>query len=254
MQLVVPMAGAGRRFAEAGYRLPKPLIPVCGKPMVVRAVEDLPSVERTIFICHPDHIARFGMDDALRTWFPTCRIVVAPGTTDGQACSVRLAAPQLDPDDTVLVAACDNSHIYRRESFESLTRQADLSAAIWTYRGDARVLRNPQAYGWVKQDATGAVTEVSVKVPLSDRPLQDHAVSGCFWFASARLMNEAIDSLVARQERVKGEFYLDSVPNVLVGRGQRVAVFEVEKYIGWGTPEELQSYLRGHPQPRLAAA
>ena len=42
MQIVVPMAGSGRRFSDAGYKLPKPLLPVAGVPMVVQAVRDLP--------------------------------------------------------------------------------------------------------------------------------------------------------------------------------------------------------------------
>ena len=91
MQLVVPMAGLGQRFADVGYALPKPLIPVDGVPMIVRAVEDLPETERHVFVVHPHHVQQHGIDRILQDQFRNARIVVAPGLTRGQACTVRLA-------------------------------------------------------------------------------------------------------------------------------------------------------------------
>ena len=244
MQLVVPMAGAGRRFSDAGYALPKPLIPVSGVPMVVRAVQDLPPVDLAIFVCHSDHVAKHKIDQQLRGHFPNCEVVVAPGLTAGQACSVRLAGTHLDPDQPVLVAACDNTHLYDHDRWQRLTSDPKIDCLVWTYRRDTRVLVRPQAYGWVRADSAGRVLDISVKRPLSGTPLDDHVVSGCFWFRTARLMLDGIDRLVANNDRVNNEFYLDSVPNMLLADSRRVAVFEVDKYIGWGTPEDLEDYLR----------
>jgi NDP-sugar pyrophosphorylase family protein len=244
MQLVVPMAGAGRRFAEAGYHLPKPLIPVLGVPMVVRAVGNLPAASRRVFVCHADHVRDFAIDRTLPRYFPGCRVVVAPSLTEGQACSVRLAGQHLHHDRGVLVAACDNTHLFDEERFEALTADKSVDCLIWTYRHEPRVLVKPQAYGWVRADQRGEVSEVSVKHAVSANPIDDHVVSGCFWFRSAELLLESIDRLVAANSRVNNEFYLDSVPNLLIAQGRRVLAFEVDKYIGWGTPEDLQDYLR----------
>jgi hypothetical protein len=114
---------------------------------------------------------------------------------------------------------------------------------IWTYRHDPRVLVRPTAHGWVQ--VVGQVKNllrVSCKVPISVTPLEDHAISGCFWFRRAGELFQAIDALVASNERVNNEFYLDQVPNLYVKSGRRVVVFEVEKYIGWGTPHDLADY------------
>jgi hypothetical protein len=142
------------------------------------------------------------------------------------------------------VAACDNTHLFDAPRWKALTSDPSIDCLIWTYRNDPRVLARPQAYGWVRAEATGHVLRVSVKQPLSLAPLGDHVVSGCFWFRTARLMLTAIDELVARGERVNGELYLDSVPNILLDEHRDVRVFEVDKYIGWGTPEDLEDYLR----------
>ncbi len=244
MQIVVPMAGLGRRFSEAGYRLPKPLIPIDGRPMVVRAVQDLPTAQRYVFVCHPDHAIAFPLAATLSEYFPDCHVVLTPGLTDGQACTVRLAGSALHADQPVLVTACDNTHLYSGSRFAKLTGSGGPDCLIWTYRRDPRVLINPRWYGWVQADEGGNVNRVSVKVPISDQPMQNHAITGCFWFRSAKLLNAAIDSLVTRNIRVNGEFYLDSVPGVLLEWGCAVEVFEVDKYIGWGTPDDLEEYQR----------
>lgn len=254
MQIVIPMAGTGRRFADAGYTLPKPLIAVSGLPMVVRAVRDLPTASRLVFICHPTHMAEHEIDKVLANYFPNSQIVVAPGLTAGQACSVRLAAEFLDAEEPVLVAACDNTHLYDSRRFARLADDPQVDCLIWTYRRDPRVLLRPQSFGWVRVEESGAVVEVSVKRPLSTTSLiDDRVVSGCFWFRSARLMLAGIDSLLLANARVNNEFYLDSVPNILLAEGRRVLPFDVDKYIGWGTPEDFEDYCRWQRYFRIAS-
>lgn len=243
MQLVIPMAGLGKRFADAGYTMPKPLIPVAGLPMVVRVAQNLPRATRTVFIVHPEHAATYPLAKTLTDHVPGAVVVVAPGLTEGQACSVRLAAEHLDPNDSVLVAACDSTQVYSASTHDALCADPSLDCLIWTYRGEPRVLVNPHWYGWVATNGV-RVTRVSVKKPLSATPLHDHVVSGTFWFRKAKRMIDGIDELVRRNLRVNDEFYLDSVPALLLEAGRGVAVFEMDKYIGWGTPDDFRDYLR----------
>jgi NDP-sugar pyrophosphorylase family protein len=240
------MAGLGRRFVDAGYSTPKPLIDVGGEPMIVRVVGDLPPASRIVFVVNIEHVRRYGIDAALRTYFPQTRVVVTNGLTAGQACTVRLAAEALDLDGEVLVAACDAAHVYDHDRFDALRRDVSVDAIVWTYRGEPRVLASPRSYGWVRVDdrfdGRGDVTGVSCKRPISDQLLADRVLSGFFWFRSARRLMQAIDALVGSGERINNEFYLDVVPNRLIAAGARIVAFDVEKYIGWGTPEDLQDY------------
>ena len=243
MQLVLPMAGLGSRFSKAGFTTPKPLITVSGKPMVVRAVEDLPPVQSKTFVVHPEHVANHQIDSVLRSYFPNARILIAPGLTAGQACTVRLAATDLEPNEEVLVAACDATHVYRREKFEALRADPTVSAMIWGYQREPQTLINPNAYGWVRTASNQLdVLDISCKRPASSQPIHDFVISGFFWFRSVSLMTQAIDAMILADHRVNGEFYLDVVPEYLLRQGHRVVVFGVDKHIGWGTPEELHGY------------
>jgi len=258
MHLVVPMAGLGQRFRDEGYALPKPLIPVAGMPMLVRAVCDLPPCGRMTYLVHPDHVREYDVGQRLREFFPTANVVTTPGLTAGQACTVQLARATVDDDEELLVAACDNTHVYDAAKFDSLRADPTIDAILWTYRRDPRVLARPTAHGWVQlvgqvsnlsrkesgqvENLSCDVAAVSCKRPISATPLNDHAISGCFWFRRAGALFSAIDELVASNERVNNEFYLDQVPNLYLKSGRRVVAFEVTKYIGWGTPQDLADY------------
>ena len=257
MHLIVPMAGLGQRFRDEGYALPKPLIDVSGVPMVVRAVRDLPLCERMTFLVHPDHVREHGIDRRLCEFFPAASVLATPGLTQGQACTVRLASESVGKYEEVLVAACDNTHVYDAAAFAELRADPTIDAVIWTYRHDPRVLVRPTAHGWVKTPGQVSnlfshvsgqfgnlsyVDYVSCKAPISATPLEDHAISGCFWFRRAGELFQAIDELVQGNQRVNNEFYLDQVPNLYLQAGRQVVVFEVEKYIGWGTPSDYRDY------------
>jgi bifunctional N-acetylglucosamine-1-phosphate-uridyltransferase/glucosamine-1-phosphate-acetyltransferase GlmU-like protein len=158
---------------------------------------------------------------------------------------VRLAAEFLDPHAPVLVGACDNTHLYNRQSLADSMAREDVVCLVWTYRGEPRVQIKPSAYGYSKTFKNSSLVEkVFCKVPISNEPIKDHVVSGFFFFQSAQIMNDAIDKMVASNERVNNEFYMDTVPNVLISDGHKVEVFEVEKYIGWGTPEDYEDFLK----------
>jgi len=238
------MAGLGKRFSDAGFLVPKPLVPIDGIPMIVRVLGDLPSATQIIFVVHPKHVADYAIDKLLQDAIPNCHIVVTPGLTEGQACTVRLAADKLVEGESVLVAACDNTHLFNHPTWDRLIEQPDLECVVWTYRGEPRVLAHPEWFGWVETQDDGKIQRVSVKKPVSANIIQDHVVSGTFWFCSAKRMVDRIDQLVASNVRVNNEFYMDSIPNLIVGSGLESRVFEVDKYIGWGSPEDLADYLR----------
>jgi NDP-sugar pyrophosphorylase family protein len=244
VQIVVPMVGLGQRFRDAGYPTPKPLLKVDGIPMIVRVVQDLPDASRLVFVINRMHISEYDIDRLLLNQFPHARLVVAESLTEGQACSVKLGLGALDDQEEVLVVACDNSHLYDHAKWNRLTTDPAVDALIWTYRNEPRVLIEPRWYGWVAVGQDGGVTRVSVKKPLSQNPLADHVVSGSFWFRSVSLLRQGIEDLIRSGERVNNEFYLDSVPERIMQRGGQVRVFEVEKYIGWGTPQDYEDYHR----------
>jgi dTDP-glucose pyrophosphorylase len=240
MIALIPMAGAGSRFTEAGYTIPKPLLPMLGKPMVVKAAEALPDSNHYIFIVRDFQIADYQIDKHLKSHFPGCGIQILDHLTEGQAVTCLQAKEEIENDKPLCIGASDNGMIYDRAAFDAACFDAD--ALIFTFRNNPAVVAKPQAYGWVKVNGDGTVESVSVKVPISNTPINDHAVVGTFWFKQGKIFVEAAEHMIAANKRVNNEFYVDECMNDLIALGYKVKVFEIEHYVCWGTPGDYETF------------
>jgi len=239
---LIPMAGAGQRFADKGYTTPKPLIPIDGSPMVVRAANSLPAADKWIFAVRAEHIDHSQIDRQLDSLFSPITVVPVPRLTEGQASTCLLARIFLREDDWLNIGACDNAMVWNKEKFLSLKNDPNIDALIWTFRNNPAVLQDPRMYGWVVTEDDSIAKQVSVKVPISDLPMNDHAVIGAFSFRKAADFLRCADRMINQNRRIKNEFYVDELMNVAIEDRLRVKVFEVDYYVCWGTPQDLDTY------------
>ncbi len=248
-RILIPMAGAGQRFADAGYTVHKPAIMTVDratgqeKPMVVCATKDLPGVaadgSNVIYVDRNFHQTD-GVEDAIRAWYPQAAFITVDHLTEGQACTCMLAEPYLDPEQPLLIAGCDNGMDIDRDAFDALTKECD--CIVFTYRHNEAVLANPNAYGWMIADAAGNITGTSIKKAISDRPMEDPAVVATFWFRRAAVFIEATKKMIAENDRINGEFYVDQTVKHVLDLGYRAKIFDIDRYVGWGTPADYEGY------------
>lgn len=248
-RILIPMAGAGQRFADAGYTVHKPAIMTVDratgqeKPMVVCATKDLPGVaadgSNVIYVDRNFHQTD-GVEDAIRAWYPQTSFITVDHLTEGQACTCMLAEPYLDPEQPLLIAGCDNGMDIDRDAFDALTKECD--CIVFTYRHNEAVLANPNAYGWMIADADGNITGTSIKKAISDRPMEDPAVVATFWFRRAAVFIEATKKMIAENDRINGEFYVDQTVKHVLDLGYRAKIFDIDRYVGWGTPADYEGY------------
>ena len=233
------MAGRGQRFSDLGYDIPKPLIDIDGQPMIQRAASCLPDAEEWIFICRKDHEDASEISRSLKKVFPNPRIILLDQITDGQASTCMLAAPYLKGDECVNIGACDNAMIYKLAEWEHQLQDADV--LVWTFRNHPTVTHKPEMYSWAEaQD--DVIRKIHVKKPISNTPKNDHALIGAFTFKRSENLITCYAELHQANRRVNNEFYIDELVNVAIEKGLRAKVFEVDFYIGWGTPHDLETY------------
>lgn len=248
-RILIPMAGAGQRFADAGYTVHKPAIMTVDratgqeKPMVVCATKDLPGVaadgSNVIYVDRNFHKTD-SVEDAIRAWYPQAAFITVDHLTEGQACTCMLAEPYLDPEQPLLIAGCDNGMDIDRDAFDALTKECD--CIVFTYRHNEAVLANPNAYGWMIADADGNITGTSIKKAISDSPMEDPAVVATFWFRRAAVFIEATKKMIAENDRINGEFYVDQTVKHVLDLGYRAKIFDIDRYVGWGTPADYEGY------------
>lgn len=251
MNILIPMAGEGKRFADAGYTTHKPAIPTIYRatgetlPMVVCATLDLPGVDQdggnVIFVDRDFHRAD-GVEDAIRARLPRAAFLGVDKLTEGQACTCLLAKDRINNGEELLIAGCDNGMVFDLARFQAVKQETD--CLVFTCRNNEAVLENPSAYGWMIVDDADNITGVSIKKPISDDPLHDHAVVATFWFRTGSIFVEAAEKMIREEDRVNGEFYVDQVVKHVLELGFRAKVFEIDRYFGWGTPRDYENYMR----------
>lgn len=234
---LIPMAGLGQRFVNEGYTTPKPLLLVDGLPMIVQALKALPKAEENVVIIRTDQVDKESISNILNKHFDHITIIEIDKLTEGQASTCLLAEKYIHPNAVLTIGACDNGMEYNKNEFELALQQND--ALIWTFRNNPSVLLNPNMYGWVKLDVENKFNLVSCKKQISDNPIMDHAIIGAFTFKKAKYFFNSVKKMIALNDRVNNEFYVDNVFNHLEGE---INVFEVKKYICWGTPSDYEKY------------
>ncbi len=238
---LIPLAGAGSRFTKEGFKDPKPLIDVSGKPMIIQAAEYLPKADKNSFVCLESHINNYPLKESIKSVYPNAKITVINTLTEGQACTCELGLQDDDDGCALLIAACDNGMIWNSKKYKKLIADDSVDAIIWSFRNHPSSERNPEMYGWIKTDGDD-ITGVSVKKAISDNPRKDHAIVGTFYFRKAAYFKEALKRMYKNNTRVNGEFYVDSTVNELIAMGLKVKVFEVDHYLGWGTPNDYWTF------------
>jgi NDP-sugar pyrophosphorylase family protein len=239
LTIVIPMAGRGSRFAEAGYALPKPLLPIHGLPMIEVVVRNLSPSEpaRFVFICRREHLAAYDLEAGLRAAAPGCEIVAIDGVTEGAACTVLLAEHAIDPGDVLVIANSDQWVDHSMDSHLAAMDADDLDGLIMTMTAD-----DPK-WSFVALDERAHVTEVVEKVVISDE-----ATVGIYAFARGADFIRAAKAMIAAGERVNGEFYVAPVYNQLIAEGARIGIDNIgaegDGMYGIGIPDDYEAFLK----------
>lgn len=228
LNILIPMAGEGRRFKEAGYILPKPLIDVRGKPMIQRVVENIALSGHYIFVIRPDHVCDF-----LMTTFPRSSFVISEKLTEGAACSVLLAKEHINNDNPLLIANADQLVEWSGERFIEAMNKRGVDGGVLTFAA------NHPKWSYVRTDEHGLVVEVAEKKVISNV-----ATVGIYWYRKGSEYVRYAERMIAKNFRVNGEFYVAPVFNEYLDDGKRVATYPCDRMIGLGTPEDLAAYLR----------
>jgi dTDP-glucose pyrophosphorylase len=237
LNIVMPMAGRGKRFADAGYAVPKPLIPVYGQPMTKVVIDNLRPTRphRFIFIILQEHIDAFGMDQHLRSWQPDCIIVPVKEVTQGAACTVLLARAHIDSDQPLMIANCDQWVDVDIDEYLACMDRQNADGIIMTMWAD-----DPK-WSYCRFDGNVRMTEVVEKQVVSNE-----ATVGIYNYRRGRDFVAAADEMIARDLRVNGEFYVAPAYNQLIARGQNIAWFNVGReydgMYGLGIPKDLEIF------------
>lgn len=235
LNVLIPMAGAGSRFQQAGYTFPKPLIDVKGKPMIQTVVENLNVEANFIFVVQKEHREKYNLDTLLNLITPNCKVVEVNGLTEGAACTTLLAKEYINNDYPLLMANSDQFAEWDSNEFMYKMVEQNVDAGILSFKST-----HPK-WSFAKVNEFGYVTEVAEKKPISDI-----ATVGIYYWSKGSDYVKYAEQMISKNIRVNNEFYVCPVFNEAIKDNKKIKTFNIEKMWGLGTPEDLQHFLKNY--------
>lgn len=241
LNIVLPMAGRGSRFADAGYSTPKPFIPIHDIPMIKVVVDNLsPSCEhRFIFVCQQQHIDQYNLIPKLKSYAKNVEIIGINGITEGQVCTALLAKKFFNNDEPLMNANADQYIDFDINEYLESIFSRNLDGMIMTMKS-----QDPK-WSYAKTNSDGFVIETAEKKVISD-----DATVGIFNFSKGKDLVRAAEQMIQDNIRVNNEFYTCPCYNYLIKEGKKIGIYGIgEEYngmYGLGIPKDLEFFIN-HP-------
>ena len=233
MNVLIPMAGAGKRFFDAGYVFPKPLIEVDNKPMIQWVIESLNLQANYIFIIQKEHQEKYNIKSVLKILQPECKIIELDHLTEGAACTTLLAKKYINSSDPLIIANSDQYINWNSSKALYDFNSKNLDGAILTFEAI-----HPK-WSYAKCNEEGFVTEVAEKKVISK-----NATVGVYYWKHGSDYVKSAEQMIEKNIRVNNEFYVCPVYNEFLAKNKKVKIHNVDKMWGLGTPEDLDNFIR----------
>ncbi len=232
LNIVIPMAGRGSRFVQAGYIMPKPLIDIFGHPMIEYVIKCVkPSCEhRFIFICQQEHLEKHNLAKELEKMVPGCKVVSVDHITEGAACTVLLAEEYINNDEPMMIANSDQYVDIDIDEYLAAIKECD--GLIMTMPAD-----DPK-WSFINYDEDDFVTMVREKEVISNE-----ATVGIYNYKRGSDFVKYARQMMDKNIRVNNEFYVAPVYNEMIEDGKKIVYYNIgDSMYGLGIPEDLDGF------------
>ena len=229
MKIIVPMAGMGKRMRPHTHTTAKPLLPIAGKPIVQRLVEDLAAVagepvEEVAFVVHPS----FGVK-VEQGLVAIAEQIGAKGSIHYQEVALGTAHAILCAESAlsgrIIVAFADT--LFRAQ----LKLDKDCDGVIWVNKVD-----DPRPFGVVKLDGEGIITEF---VEKPQEFVSDLAIIGIYYFADGERLRKEMQYLLDNDIKEKGEYQLTNAMENMKRKGARFKAGAVDVWMDCGNKNAM---------------
>ncbi len=233
LNIVIPMAGEGSRFAKAGYTFPKPMIEIHQKPMIQLIVESLGLKGNFIYIVRKEHLDKYNLKSLLNIITPNCKIIVIDKLTEGAACTVLLSKKFINTNKPLIIANSDQFIEWNPSETMYNFSTKKIDGGILTFD-----TFHPK-WSYAKVDKNNVVTEVAEKKVISN-----HGTVGVYYWKKGQDFVKYAEQMIKKNIRVNNEFYVCPVFNEAIKDKKTIKIHNVDSMWGLGTPEDLNYYLK----------
>ncbi len=235
-RLEIIAAGAGKRFMDSGYSIPKPFLPLGNSSLLQKVIQSLGKPEDSIGILLQDscEIPDYEGAELKKSKVEIRRV---SRLTRGQAESALISL-KFGKKGSCIVGTCD-SLIF--PTLDTNLKTQKKTMGVWVNEPSDFAISHPDHFGWVTLNSANEVMKSWVKAaPNTDNKV--YVISGTFYFGDDQEAASLIESFLQTDTLVNGEYYLDSVLAFAQRNGWKILGFKPEWFISLGTPDEYETY------------
>ena len=238
--IVIPMAGHGKRFRDAGISKPKFMIEVKNKTLFEWSLDSLP-VEisrKIIFVCLEEHEKEFNVSKFIKNImsekYPKTNyeLVYLEKTTRGQVETVLHAKQLIYSENPLIIYNIDTHFISTRLKSKILTlKNQNIDGVLGCFTSDDENL------SFVELNEKGFVKRVREKEKISNL-----ASTGLYVFSNGRQFIQAAETMIKNDILIKDEFFVSEIYNILLKSGKKFVIDIAEEFVPFGTPEDIKRF------------
>lgn len=236
------MAGLGERFKFAGYKDPKPLIQIDGKPVIEHIVDMFSPEDTFIFICNENHLKNTNLKKELERIRPGSKITSIPEHYLGPVYTTLQAKEYINDHEPVLLCYCDVNIHWDFETFKKHVFKHAVDSALIAFKGFHPPLLQEGFYATARVDADNKLLEVREKYSFTPNKMDSWTSAGMHYFSTGELVKKYFNKMIEREMLCNNEYYISLSHNLLIEDGLKNILYPVEYFISWGKPADVREY------------
>jgi beta-phosphoglucomutase-like phosphatase (HAD superfamily)/dTDP-glucose pyrophosphorylase len=233
INVLIPMAGEGSRFTEAGYSIPKPLIEINGKSMINLVYDSIDLDAHYIFIAKTEHIEKFNLQEHIGEFCKDFTIIAQDHKLDGAALSALLAKDLINNDSHLVIANSDQYVRWNSEKELNSWIQSGIDGSMLTFSSN----EDKWSYAEIK--------DYFVKWVHEKKVVGKEATCGIYYWKSGSDFVKYAETMIEKGIKTNNEFYVAPVYNQAIEDGKIISYLRAKEMRGLGTPNDLENYILG---------
>ena len=238
------MSGMSSRFSRAGYQLPKYLLEIDGKTVIQHIVDLYPKDSEFIFVVNDKNSEETDVLNLLENICENKKVFVIPSHKFGPVYTVSHIFNEIEDDEQVVINYCDFSMYWDYQDFEKFVNETQCDGCVICYTGFHPHMLGSDNYAFCKVDENNKILEVREKQPFTDDKMSEFASTGTYYFRRGEYVKRFFQEMMNDDVNLNGEYYVSLIYNLLCKNNLTSLVYEVPHMLQWGTPLDLDMYLK----------
>lgn len=240
MKIVIPMAGQSKRFKDAGYTVPKPFMLIDGRPMIRHVCDLFEQGDELYFICDKKHLENPDYRAILEADTHAHHVIGIDPSPDGPVGTALAIADMISREDDVLLSYCDFRVAWNVKRFKN--EAVNYDGAIPCFRGHQPASYGTTYYAYVRTNDQRELLELREKQSFTPQRHNEYASAGLYYFNTWEMFVHYARRTLQEGRGPWPEFYVSLLYNPMVADGKKILITEVDKFICWGTPGDVEQY------------